>query len=656
MALGALAIPVIVHLIFRWQSRQVELGTIRFLTEILRENARRRQLKRWLLLAMRLACVALLALLFMRPYLLARQAAAKDRFLAIVIDQSASMGLGTAGGRAVDRAVSRARELLRQSGQNTRWEVALFDHEVYPLSAADAGPNGKQVSIDRLEPPAAIYAATDYGAAMAWARDVCLSARPGRKEVYVLTDLQRSGLDWTSTEAFPADVVVHVEDFGKPLVNNIAVTSAVMSKTILRPGEPLTVDVSVFNFGPLPQPDEPVTLVLAGGNRTHRLEQTATFDPGKVTQLAFEVPGLLVGQWTGTVQIDVDDELSFDNQRHVAVDVAPPLAVLLVDGAEAPARVLSETFYLDAALRLAGPGETFAEGPFQPREVRFADEGLPPLDDVDLVVLANVGGLNASEASRLADFVDAGGNLVVFTGENVTAESCETLATSGLTVGDILGTVRSSDLPFRWQTWQESHPLFEPFRDPQHGDLRRLSFDAYTLIEPAADARVLASFRDGAPALLDRAVGRGRVMWFASAANRGWSDWPRSRLFVPLVHQMLLDLAGLTGSGPVRQVRLDAGTAGSSGLVPGVNDRDGYRDVVNVSPRESETDRCTVEEFAQRFELTLPAATDEARGPSPVVAAGPNFDLRDHEIWQYLALALVLLVCSEAFLANRTSS
>ena len=109
MALGALAIPVIVHLIFRWQSRQVELGTIRFLTEILRENARRRQLKRWLLLAMRLACVALVALLFMRPYLLARQAATKDRFLAIVIDQSASMGLGTAGGRAVDRAVSRAR-------------------------------------------------------------------------------------------------------------------------------------------------------------------------------------------------------------------------------------------------------------------------------------------------------------------------------------------------------------------------------------------------------------------------------------------------------------------------------------------------------------------------------------------------------------------
>src|SRR5262245_43258175 len=217
MALGALAIPVIVHLIFRWQSRQVELGTIRFLTEILRENARRRQLKRWILLAMRLACVALLALLFMRPYLLARQVSAKDRFLAILIDQSASMSLGTTGGRAVDHAVARARELLRESGQATRWELALFDHEVHPVGAAGRAPEERQGPVDDLEPPDALYDATDYGAAMAWARDVCLSARPGRKEVYVLTDLQRSGLDWTSTEAFPADVVVHVEDMGMPL-------------------------------------------------------------------------------------------------------------------------------------------------------------------------------------------------------------------------------------------------------------------------------------------------------------------------------------------------------------------------------------------------------------------------------------------------------
>ena len=52
------------HLMFRRQARPVELGTLQFLKIVLRDNARKRKLRRYLLLALRLACVALLALLF----------------------------------------------------------------------------------------------------------------------------------------------------------------------------------------------------------------------------------------------------------------------------------------------------------------------------------------------------------------------------------------------------------------------------------------------------------------------------------------------------------------------------------------------------------------------------------------------------------------
>ena len=65
-ALTAMAIPVVIHLVFRQKTRQVELGTLRFLREVLEHNARRRRVMRWLLLALRLACVALLAVLFAR--------------------------------------------------------------------------------------------------------------------------------------------------------------------------------------------------------------------------------------------------------------------------------------------------------------------------------------------------------------------------------------------------------------------------------------------------------------------------------------------------------------------------------------------------------------------------------------------------------------
>lgn len=652
-ALVALAIPVIVHLIFRWQTRQVDLGTIRFLSEILRENARRRQLKRWLLLALRMAGVVLLAVLFARPYLLARQAGTKDRFLVVLIDQSASMGLRTGGVRLVERAVERARELVREAGENTRWEIALFDHAVHPFATDDGN---EHPSLSDLTAPETAYDATDYGAAMAWARDVCIGAPQGRRDVSVLTDLQRSGLDWTTTEAFPPDVQAHIEDLGKPLANNVAVTSAVVSRNVIHPDESATVDVTVFNFGPFPLEEVPVILTLNSGNRTHRLQDAAALGPGKAAQLAFEVQDLLEGFWTGVVKIDVEDELAFDNQRHLAVLAAPPQRVLLVDGTDSPARLLSETFYLEAALRLAAPGETFADCPFAPHVVRFADQGLPALDGVDLVVLANVADVSPAEAGRLAEFVSGGGGLLVFTGEQMTPERCASLHAAGLTPGAIAGIERSSDLPHRWQTWDESHPLFEPFRDPQHGDLRRLAFDAYTRIEPAEGTTVLARFRDGGAALLDRPMGRGRVLWFTSTANRAWGDWARSRLYVPLAHQMLRDLAGQTGGGLIRAVTLDAGAAKAGDLTPGVARRDDHWAVVNVSPRESETDRCTAEEFVKRFEVAAPAAEEEGTASTNVAAAGASFDLRDDEIWHWVALGLLALLCGELFLANRTTA
>src|SRR6516162_5174131 len=124
-ALGALSIPIIIHLTFRQRSRPVDLGTIQFLRVVLRSNAKRRRLKHWVLLALRLACVALAALLFARPYLLATEADSRDRLELILIDRSASMGLA-GGTRPIDRAVAEAKRILTRGGSQTEREVATF--------------------------------------------------------------------------------------------------------------------------------------------------------------------------------------------------------------------------------------------------------------------------------------------------------------------------------------------------------------------------------------------------------------------------------------------------------------------------------------------------------------------------------------------------
>jgi hypothetical protein len=131
--LAALAIPIIVHLMFGRRARRIDLGTLRFLKIVLSENVRRKRLKRWLLLTLRLAAVALLAFVFARPYLVAREAGGEDRLVILLIDRSASMGLRGSGERPIDAAVGQAKSVLAKCAGGTRVEAAWFDHAVHPL-------------------------------------------------------------------------------------------------------------------------------------------------------------------------------------------------------------------------------------------------------------------------------------------------------------------------------------------------------------------------------------------------------------------------------------------------------------------------------------------------------------------------------------------
>src|SRR3954468_9655729 len=104
-ALAALAIPILIHLLFRRQARPVDLGTLQFLKIVLRDNAKKRRLKRYVLLALRLTGVALIAFLFARPYLLPSEPIVGSRLVVALVDRSASMEL-TGGKSPIDRAAA----------------------------------------------------------------------------------------------------------------------------------------------------------------------------------------------------------------------------------------------------------------------------------------------------------------------------------------------------------------------------------------------------------------------------------------------------------------------------------------------------------------------------------------------------------------------
>jgi hypothetical protein len=650
--LTALAIPVIVHLVFKRRSRRIDLGTLRFLKAVLQANSRSRKLKRWLLLAMRLACVALLVAVFARPHLRGVDTQTSRQFLAILIDQSATMDRRGSSGRLIDQAVAETRQILGDAGDATECRVAFFDHTVHPLNVSDGADKATTALLKQLQAPATVSGATNFSAAMAWARDVCVKSKQAQRRVVLLTDMQRSGLDWAETESLPADVEVRIVDLGQPQTSNASISAVKTAGPVTRPGKTTTVIATLANAGPFTLEKVDIALHASRGDRQINLRQSISLAPGSTAAVNFETPEMAEGLWHGYVELEREDDLMFDNKRWFAILVAAPLTTLIVDGQpdEVPQRTAS--YYLEASLRLAPPGEVAPERQFEPTVLQGnAETRWPDLKGTSMVVLANVPAVSATDAKRLAKWVREGGGLLVFAGEATTAEGMKPLIDAGLGAGFIRGFATSSEAPWRLEKWNSEHPVFDLFGDIQRGDLSRRAFRGITRIEPADDVAVLARFTGGPPAVLERKLDRGCVLWFASGCDGTWSDWPRSRLYLPLNYQLLGYLGGLTEGGPVRNVSIDGQTDGDH--TPGVFEAGRHWNVINVSARESETDRCTIEEFINRFGL---ASGNGVAKPEMSQVRAAGLDVRDDEVWPVVLVVLLALLLAEGFLANRTVS
>jgi hypothetical protein len=638
--LAALVLPVLIHLLFRRKARPVDLGTLSFLKIAVHKDARRRKLKQWLLLALRASCVALLVLLFARPYQAQSRGDGGTAGVAIVlIDRSASMGRERDGARLIDHAIRQLPEVLANVPANVPVRAAWFDVRVEAIEPSESAGG----LLAGLEPPTALTGGTDYAAALTWAAERCEAARgKGPVSVTIITDLQGSGFGSLDGFNFPKDVPVSVVDVGPGAIANVAVTDVRPASLLMPANRPATVQATILNAQAVSLDREAVRLRLTNENKVINIAAVVSAGPGASATVRFETPPLHPGLWQGTVSVAVKDALPRDNSRHVAVYVAEKPRVLLVDGASRDVAVAGEAYFLEAALRLAASDDSDADGPFRVVVLPYAgDVQLPELGQVDVLILANVGDIRAADAAKIRAFLDRGGGTVVFGGNNLGTGSNPGYAAAGLKVGEVTGTTPARDVPFRITEFESGHPVLAPFADPQNGDLRRLTFSGCTGIRPSAGTRALARFQDGAPLLLEQHESAKRVFWWASSAGREHGEWSRTRLFLPVVHQLVRAVAGVSGTGPVHDLP-------AAGEEPGVRPSGAYWEVRNLEPQESELDSCTSEEFARRLGITLGTA------PQSATAMEATDESRAGEYWPWFWLALVMCWMLEGLLVNRT--
>lgn len=566
-------VPLIIHLLNRRRHKPMRWAAMRFVIEAHKKTRRRVRMENWLLLLLRMGAVALLALAIARPFTGERSPLAgiteTRRDLVVIVDGSASTGWREGVETVFERAVGRARELLRglSGPRGDRALVVLAG--AYPRTSPWTSPEASAGLLDAFQPTEESF---DLSAALSEAidaaeRESALGAR-GALEVRLLTDLQRRSflpsangegkqpLQESLDRLKELGVRVLVEDVSTAASQpqNLAVAAVAPSARVLGPQMPTDLRVEVRNFGPESKSGVRVALEIDGERRPAQIVDVPA--RGRA-EAVFAVSFPRAGEHTLVARVEDGDKLPIDNARAHVLSVPPPARVLLVDGAPGAVIEEDEVGYLRAVLEPPmddGSGIGSA-APFEPRTIPPEDLGTTAGDPAayDVIWLANVESLPAATVDRLEAWVAAGGALVVSLGDRVDAASWNARAWradgTGLLPAEIGARVAVRSRAESWhrvKSFAVDHPALSFFADERFQPLfTEVPVYEFFATRPVPGAKALATLDDelSSALLVERAYDRGRVLLWTTTIDPAWTRLPQSpATLVPLVHELLRHL------------------------------------------------------------------------------------------------------------------
>ena len=567
MLWGGLAavIPVLLHLTGRTQPVVHKFPALRFLQRSQRSSSRVLRLKHILLLLLRVLAILLLVLALARPRwpfpALAAELSGQVRGeFVLVLDASLSMQHRERDGMRFDQARRQALRFLERLAPEARVALVLATEEAEHLQGR-LTLNHERVRelLDAAKPTAQ---GLDLSRALGAARAILEREPAGSlpRAVVLFTDLQRNaflalqargtGVNPGAETSLPSLCVVDAGTEG-------AVNGAALSARL--PGPTVAADAPLLLTARIRPVDPfrvcPVDLYIDGLKVAQR-----ALDPRGAAEVdvEFSLPPSAAGPHSGRLRLAQNDGLPLDQERSFAyVAGKPPRILVLERPAAAPEAAggpaaRGSAFFLRAVLEspaaLAVGGHTVTVEPAGPRSAAS-------LAPYQAVLLADPGDLDDPTWVALAAFVEEGGGLFAWLGPHASPTNLrrwgysEFSAHRGLLPGTPGGLIQAeAGKSWSLQVAQAGHPLLARFTPGVRSALSGVRVTAYVQVthelkDPGC--ALVLKLSHGAPLLLEKSYGRGRVLLCTCAPDLDGNDLPRhGEVFLTLVLEACRLLTG----------------------------------------------------------------------------------------------------------------
>lgn len=601
---ACVAIPIIIHLLFRQRRKPMAWAAMRFLLEAMRRQRRRLRLETLILLAVRCLLVACLAAAIARPMLgrAGLLGGSSGRDLYLLVDNSlASSARGDDGRSALDRHKQTAGVIADSLGAGDRLGLlTLASPAEGTVVPATSDARAVKALVNDLS---ASDSAADLGGALDKLGTRVRSDRAGAGSsatrpvgIVVLSDFVLGSCD-VSRPLPPVlqglvDVSLSATTPGVPAPGNVQVTGVEPLRGVVLGGgtgaEASQVRVSLRRTGSTTAQAGVTTVRLLTGDRTPRggsgggdiggesgrasvrwnagqTEATVTVQVDNPEGAAGALSGgaRASGERVLTVQID-RDAVEGDNIRRRVIELRDRLQVGVVAqrtfGAAGRVDRLGSADWFRLALR---PGES---APVEVVDIEPSAVDAASLSGLDAVVMPAPDQVKDRGWQHVRRFAESGGLVLVSPPEGVTVHLWADQFTRAMGVPWRIAreateagesAQRLADLGASDGAGTDGSTIFA-LLSPELKELKSpVSVSRWLKVEDQrAGARSLLRLANGDAWLLaaragdseGESAGRGLVVLLASAPVLSWTDLPARPMMVPLVQEIVRQGVGEAGS------------------------------------------------------------------------------------------------------------
>ncbi len=510
-ALGALAVPILIHLFFFRRFKKVYFTNVRFLKEVKEETSNRQKLRNLLVLAMRCLALIFLVLAFCQPFLPTDSAVKRgEKSVSVFVDNSFSMSALSKDAALLELAKKRAKDIVSAYAPDDRFQILTNDFE-----GRDQRLISRDDALNRIEEIRTSPSTKELSKALTRQAQCLQTGKAEHRVAFVISDFQKNVADLGNFKDTLLDV--NLVPMRAVQEKNVSIDSAWFESPVQILNQPTNLLVKISN-----RSDEDASEIRLSLRHDGQTKPVGALNlPAKSSKTDTVSFTILHPGWHEAKLSLTDFPVQFDDDYYLSFRVAERINVLCING-------LSPNKFIQNAFAGA---KYFHLDNADARNLDYSK-----FADYQLILLNQASVLSSGMASELKNFAKNGGNVLLFPAPNADLNSYNAFLQT-FEAGQLGSYERA---PRQAAQINTEEFVFRDVYLNKSANLRLPSSQGNFKIAPGRGENLL-TYRDGTSMLSKFSAGAGALYLSACSLDETESDLIRSgEIFVPMLFKMAI--------------------------------------------------------------------------------------------------------------------